>query len=114
MVPAIGQGALGIEIRAGDDAVRAALAPLHDPSAAAQVEAERSLLRALGGGCDIPLGAHAISCGAHLRLIAAAEVAVGAMLRVEGSGGADEAERLGARVAEELRSRGVRYASGPA
>ena len=114
MVPAIGQGALGIEIRACDDAVRAALAPLHDPCAAAQVEAERSLLRALGGGCDIPLGAHAISRGGHLRLIAAAEVAVGSMLRVEGSGGADEAERLGARVAEELRSRGVRYASGPA
>ena len=114
MVPAIGQGALGIEIRAGDDAVRAALAPLHDPCAAAQVEAERSLLRALGGGCDIPLGAHAISRGGHLRLIAAAEVAVGSMLRVEDSGGADEAERLGARVAEDLRSRGVWYASRPA
>ena len=56
MVPAVGQGALGIEVRAGDCRVLEAIKPLHDAAAAAEVRAERSLLRALGGGCEVPLG----------------------------------------------------------
>jgi hydroxymethylbilane synthase len=57
VMPAPGQGALGIEIRADDAATRKALAPLHDPVSAIAVAAERALLAALGGGCQAPVAA---------------------------------------------------------
>ncbi|MGE5800827.1 MAG: hydroxymethylbilane synthase [Gemmatimonadota bacterium] len=57
VMPAPGQGALGIEIRADDRATRKALAPLHDRESAAAVSAERALLAALGGGCQAPVAA---------------------------------------------------------
>ena len=56
-LPAVGQGALGIECRTDDDATRARLAPLDDPPTRRAVLAERSALAALEGGCMIPLGA---------------------------------------------------------
>ncbi len=56
-----GQGALAVECRAEDDTTRALLGSLHDPASAREVEAERALLRALGGGCGLPLGARARS-----------------------------------------------------
>lgn len=114
MVPAIGQGALGIEIRAGDDAARAALAPLHDVRAAMEVEAERSLLRALGGGCDVPLGAHATSRDGRLRLLATAADPGGAMVRAEDAASAEDGAELGARVAAALRVLGADFAGSPA
>ncbi|PXW23570.1 hydroxymethylbilane synthase [Paraburkholderia caballeronis] len=58
-LPAAGQGALGIEIRADRADVAAWLAPLHDPRTAAAVEAERMVSRALGGSCSVPLAAYA-------------------------------------------------------
>ena len=59
-LPAAGQGALGIEIRAGRPEIKACLAPLnHTPSELA-VSAERAVSRALGGSCDVPLAAYAI------------------------------------------------------
>jgi hydroxymethylbilane synthase len=57
IMPAPGQGALGIEIRADDKATRKALEPLHDRESARAVVAERSLLAALGGGCQAPVAA---------------------------------------------------------
>jgi len=57
VMPAPGQGALGIEIRTNDAATRKALAPLRDPASADAVAAERSLLAALGGGCQAPVAA---------------------------------------------------------
>jgi hydroxymethylbilane synthase len=57
VMPAPGQGALGIEIRADDQRAGAALQPLHDAGAHAAVAAERGLLAALGGGCQAPVGA---------------------------------------------------------
>ena len=63
MVPQVGQGALAIECRAGDDATRAALAAIeHAPSRKA-VDAERAWLREVGGGCDLPVGAYATVAG---------------------------------------------------
>lgn len=58
VMPAPGQGALGLEIRARDRATRDALQPLEDASSAAQVAAERALLGALGGGCQAPVAAY--------------------------------------------------------
>ncbi len=59
IMPAPGQGALGLEVRADDRATRGALAPLEHPASARQVAAERSLLAALGGGCQAPVAAYA-------------------------------------------------------
>lgn len=60
MVPAIGQGALAIECREDDTWVLELLAPLEDPATRIAVTAERSFLGAMGGGCQVPLGAHAV------------------------------------------------------
>jgi hydroxymethylbilane synthase len=57
MCPAAGQGALGIEIRAGDTATRNHLEFLNDPAARAATTCERALLNRLGGGCQVPIGA---------------------------------------------------------
>ena len=57
LMPAPGQGALGLEVRADDRTARAALQPLEDPASARAVAAERSLLAALGGGCQAPVAA---------------------------------------------------------
>ncbi|HEY7193525.1 MAG TPA: hydroxymethylbilane synthase [Gemmatimonadales bacterium] len=57
VMPAPGQGALGIEIREDDEATRKALQRLHDPESATAVTAERALLSALGGGCQAPVAA---------------------------------------------------------
>ena len=57
MLPAVGQGALGLETRSDDAATQAALAPLDDPATRAAVTAERALLAVLEGGCMAPIGA---------------------------------------------------------
>ncbi|HEU5296763.1 MAG TPA: hydroxymethylbilane synthase, partial [Burkholderiaceae bacterium] len=70
MLPAAGQGALGIEVRASDAALRATLAPLiHMPTWLA-VHAERAVSRTLGGSCSVPLAAFASWDGDTLRLSA--------------------------------------------
>lgn len=58
-VPAPGQGALGIEVRSDNQDVRELLKPLHEADTALAVESERTFLRAVGGGCTSPIGAHA-------------------------------------------------------
>src|SRR5207244_4713596 len=57
VMPARGQGALGLEVRADDRKARGALAPLEDAASACQVAAERGLLAALEGGCQAPVAA---------------------------------------------------------
>ena len=69
-VPAPGQGAIALECREGDTAVRAAVAPLDHAPTARAVSAERAFLERLGGGCNVPLGAHAFAAGAELELVA--------------------------------------------
>jgi hydroxymethylbilane synthase len=59
MCPAAGQGALGIEIRQGDEKIRELLKFLDDPAARAATTCERALLNSLGGGCQVPIGAFA-------------------------------------------------------
>ena len=68
MLPAPGQGAIALECRDGDAGVRAAVRPLHHEPTARAVDAERAFLAALGGGCNVPLGAHAESEGGGLWL----------------------------------------------
>jgi hydroxymethylbilane synthase len=59
ILPAVGQGAIGVEIRTGDTRVADLVAGLDDPSTARAVRAERALLRRLEGGCQVPIGAYA-------------------------------------------------------
>jgi hydroxymethylbilane synthase len=70
ILPAVGQGALAIEIRIDDDAMRALVASLNDPDTELCTKAERSLLRHLEGGCQIPIGAYASLIDEHLTLSA--------------------------------------------
>lgn len=86
MLPAPAQGALALQVRAGDVALRGALAAVeHGPSRIA-VEAERTLLRRIGGGCLAPLGAFGEVVGATLTLRAAFEHPDGSLSRVEAAG----------------------------
>jgi hydroxymethylbilane synthase len=107
MLPAPGQGAIALECRVGDkDTAHAASPLLHEPTSRA-VTAERALLAALQGGCNVPLGAHAQLEGDTLSLRAFVARADGsAVLRAEGRGAA--AEDLGRRVADDLLRRGAR------
>jgi hydroxymethylbilane synthase len=59
MLPAIGQGALGLEIRSGDDATRRIVEPLNDEDTRRCALAERRFLHTMGGGCQVPVAAHA-------------------------------------------------------
>jgi hydroxymethylbilane synthase len=67
VVPQVGQGALAIECRAGEESL---VAPLDDDESRRAVEAERSWLATIGGGCDLPVGAYAVVDGDEVRLTA--------------------------------------------
>jgi hydroxymethylbilane synthase len=109
MLPAVGQGALGLECRTEDGGTRAIVEKLnHEPSRQA-VTAERSLLRALGGGCQVPIGALTTLAGESLTLRGVVLPPDG-RCRVEGflEGPATAAEDLGRQLAADLLARGAR------
>ena len=70
MCPAVGQGAIALQIRSKDSGIREIIQPLHHEETATAVTAERTLLAALGGGCQVPLGGYASIQGDRLRLSA--------------------------------------------
>ncbi len=102
-VPAPGQGAIAIEYRAGDDAVRQALAAIDHPLTARAVAAERALVAALGGGCQTPIGAVAVPDGDDLDLRAVVVSLDGhRAVRARDRAPLLEAAALGTRVAQQL------------
>ena len=115
MLPAAGQGALGIEIRSGRPELRAALAPLCHARSWAAVAAERAVSRAMGGSCSMPLAAHAVLADGNLFLRAAwGDVERGGpLVRAQESLALSDladlpaAEALGTRVAAALRAGGA-------
>ena len=122
MLPAAGQGALGIEILSDRLDLVDALAPLAHMPTWQVVAAERAVSRAMGGSCSMPLAAHAVWQGDHLQLQAAwgdAEPAVGVagtapLVRVMGLAPVTtlaQAEQLGEQVAQQLRDGGARAAT---
>jgi hydroxymethylbilane synthase len=109
MLPAVGQGALGLECRADDAATRALLAPLNDAVTRQSVLAERALLRGLGGGCLVPIGAAASVRDGTLTLRGAVLPPDGsARVAAEETGAAGDAEEIGGRLAVTLLSAGAR------
>ena len=109
MLPAGGQGALGIETRADDEAIHELLSPLDDPETRIAVTAERALLAALGGGCQVPLGAHATLDGERLSLLGVVVSADGRQtVRAVVTGAPDAPEALGQAAAARLLERGAR------
>ncbi len=103
MLPAVGQGALAIEIRADDAELRELLSPLHDAASAACVTAERAMLAALEGSCRTPIAGLAEISG-ELRLRALLLAADGSAERqAEGTGAIVDAATLGAEVGDRLR-----------
>ena len=106
MCPAAGQGALGIEIRLGDTVMRDHLKFLDDPAARATTVAERALLNKLGGGCQVPIGAHAVMEDGQLTLVGICARPDGTELLREVQSGADPVE-LGERIGKALLARGA-------
>jgi hydroxymethylbilane synthase len=113
MLPAAGQGALGIEVRADDAPLHEALATLIDKPAWLAVHAERAVSRGLGGSCSVPLAAHAQWQGAVLQLRAAlgdAQAPARPLLHARTQGPVTDvagAEALGAAAVATLRDRGA-------
>ncbi|MFZ0428676.1 MAG: hydroxymethylbilane synthase [Acidobacteriota bacterium] len=108
MIPAIGQGALGLEIRSADEAVGALVRRLEDRTTRISVTAERAFLLAMGGGCQVPMGAHATVEGARVRLTAfVASPSGGRMIRDSVEGADTDLEVLAAGLAESFRRQGA-------
>ena len=109
MLPAVGQGALAVACRAGDDAVPRLLAPLDDPPSRACTEAERAMLDALDGSCHTPVAALAEIAGEELTIRGLLLTPDGASeVRARRTGPAVAAAALGSALGDELRGR-----SGP-
>ena len=106
--PAVGQGALAVEIRRDDAEPARAVAPLDDRLTHLAVRAERAMLLRLGGGCQVPIAAHAIVQEAQLHLRGVVAAADGSrLIRAAASGPEREPERLGAEVADDLLGKGA-------
>lgn len=113
MLPAAGQGALGIEIRSARADVAEALAPLSNQTTWLAVAAERAVSRAMGGSCSMPLAAHAHFDGEYLQLQAAwgDPDRPGALVRARSAdviADLEQAAALGEQVASRLRAGGAR------
>ncbi len=109
MCPAVGQGAMAIEIRKGDMGVQNAVQPLDDALTHQTVRAERALLRHLGGGCQAPIAAYATVESGHLHLRGVVASLDGSeVIRGSAAGALDDPEPLGDRLAQDLLNRGAR------
>jgi len=108
-IPAIGQGALGIEIRRDDTRTREAVSFLDDRETSLAVRAERGFLKRLEGGCQVPIAAHGTVSGGTVALAGLIGRPDGTeILRGTRSGGAADPEAIGVALAEELLARGGR------
>jgi hydroxymethylbilane synthase len=105
MCPAAGQGALGIEIRLGDEATRQHLEFLNDAAARTATTCERALLNRLGGGCQVPIGAFAEMRSGKLHLDSIVADPDGSKVLRDSREG-DDPEKLGNEAGAELLARG--------
>nr|CRH06777.1 Porphobilinogen deaminase [Candidatus Magnetococcus massalia] len=109
MLPAVGQGAVGIEHRIGDARIEQLLAPLNHSETSIRVRAERAFLATLEGGCQVPIAGHAVLHGDTLTLKGlVAEVEGSTILTEQIEGSADNAVAMGRELADKLLDRGAR------
>ncbi len=107
-LPAIGQGAVGIECRRDDDWVNDLLAPLNDPDTATRVAAERAMNLRLQGGCQVPIAGYAeLEHGILLMRGLVGRVDGSEIVRGEIAGPPEDAAHLGQVLAEDLLARGA-------
>jgi hydroxymethylbilane synthase len=107
-LPAVAQGAIGIECRAADDRVLALVAPLADPATTLRVSAERAMNHELHGSCQVPIAGYAELEGDRLRLAGLVGNAVdGELIRADSAGPASNPEALGVFVATQLLAKGA-------
>lgn len=101
MVPAVGQGAFGVEIREGDEETAALVQAIEHSPTRYRSEAERAFLRRLEGGCQAPIGAYAVVVGDRLTLVGILASLDGTkVIRMDAEGPLTEAESVGTRLAE--------------
>ncbi|MCW7554993.1 hydroxymethylbilane synthase [Endozoicomonas gorgoniicola] len=107
-LPAAGQGAVGIEIRIGDDAIKQLLAPLHDQDTADRVLAERAMNRRLNGGCQVPIACYCELQGDELFIRGLVGQPDGrVLLEAQTRCHRSEGETAGIQVAEKLLQKGA-------
>jgi hydroxymethylbilane synthase len=110
LCPAVGQGALAVETREGDGPLAEAVAFLDDPAAHTAVRAERAALRRLGGGCAVPIAAHASIAEGRLDIIGVVARPDGSsLIRAHASGPGSDPEAVGLALAEDLLRQGARH-----
>ena len=108
MLPAVGQGALCIEIREEDARIGPMVAALEDPATRTVVSGERAFLKRLQGGCQVPIAGHGRLDGAQFTLTGlVADLDGGTVIKHRLSGPAAAAERIGIELAETLLGRGA-------
>jgi hydroxymethylbilane synthase len=103
MLPCVGQGAIGIEIREGDDQITAVCERLNDPQTFQCVTAERAFLAGMGGGCQSPVAAYATVGGGKIHM-RALSFAAGPVRRGQATRAINEAAELGRQLASELKA----------
>jgi hydroxymethylbilane synthase len=107
MLPAVGQGALGLEVRTGDNELKKILAKINHAPTNTEIAAERAFLRCLGGGCRLPIAALGKLEGDKLSLEGLVASAQGSgIIRDKVKGTVFEAEELGKKLAEMILERG--------
>jgi len=107
MLPAVGQGALGIELRINDEAVRRAVSFINHPRTWVEVSAERAFLKRLGGGCQLPVAAYGVTEGNYLTVKGLLGSLDGReLIRDAVRGVSEDAEVLGTLLAERILSKG--------
>ena len=108
-LPAVGQGMLGVEMRAGDQHLRQVFQALDDTAARAEAMAERAFLRRLGAGCHTPVAGLARHAGATVEMDGLVSSLDGrTVIRGKTRGAGDRAEAVGESLADELLARGAR------
>jgi len=108
-LPAIGQGAVGIECRADDQRINELLAPLHHADTASCVTAERAMNTRLEGGCQVPIGGHAILQDGEIWMRGLVGTVDGSeIIRAEIRGPREQADALGTTLADELLEHGAK------
>jgi hydroxymethylbilane synthase len=107
ILPAVGQGALAVEVREDDDQARDAVHAIDDTSTHVAVDAERAFLRRLGGGCRLPVGAYAVLDGDELHVRGMIAGDDGRIFRGGHGGPAGQPDAAGAALADALLAQGA-------